>query len=44
MELNDKLIHLICYTVSRMLAFQTVFCTLSCYNINTLQNQFFMTL
>jgi hypothetical protein len=43
-ELNDRLIRLICYKVSRMLAFQTVFCTFSCYNINTLHNQFFMTL
>lgn len=43
-ELNDRLVRLICYKVSRMLAFQTVFCTFSCYNINTLHNQFFMTL
>jgi hypothetical protein len=43
-ELNDKLIRLICYKVSRMLAFQTVFYTLNCYNINSPQNQFFMTL
>jgi len=35
---------LICYKVSRMLAFQAMFCTFSCYNINTLHNQFFMTL
>jgi len=43
-ELNDRLIRLICYKVSRMLAFHTVFCTFSSYNINTLHNQFFMTL
>ena len=43
-ELNDKLNRLICYKVSRMLAFQTVFCTLNCYNINSPHNQFFMTL
>jgi len=43
-ELNDRLIRLICYKVSRILAFQTVLCTFSCYNINTLHNQFFMTL